>query len=95
MVQKPKISGCNFQMLSINTLTVVSSYFTIRGRDFSKMRLINKKLKMAYERHLLGYVNIERLATEMGPAREESARLCLDKLLKITNITLPLFIPSY
>jgi hypothetical protein len=92
MARKPRILGSSFKKLSINALTVVCSYFTLRGRDFSKMRLINKKIKTAYERHLLGFVNIERLASEMGPAREQAAKESLDTLLKIANVTLPLFL---
>lgn len=82
-------------MLSINALTVVCSYFTLRGKDFSKMRLINKKMKMAYERHLLGYVHVERLALEMGFEREEKAKKCLENLLDAANKALPIAVQEY
>lgn len=79
----------NFNSLSVNALTVVASYFSLRGKDFSKLRLVNKKMKKAYERHVLGFINVERLVTEMGPAREKDALARLDELLKLANELLP------
>lgn len=68
---------------------MVASYFTLRGTDFSKMRLINKKMKKAYERHVLSFVNVENLAIEMGPEREKKAKESLSLLLKLANEVLP------
>lgn len=55
------------------------------------MRLINKKMKKAYERHVLSFSNIENLAIEMGPVREKEAKASLDILLKIANDVMPEF----
>lgn len=74
----------------MNALTVVASFFDLMGRDFSTLRLVNKKMKKAYERHILSYLNIERLATEMGPAREKQAREDVDFLVKMANMLLPI-----
>lgn len=57
-----KASGKSvFNQLSVNALTNVASYFDIRGKDFAKLRLINRKMKKAYERHVLSFIHIERL----------------------------------
>ena len=85
----------DFNKLSINVLTVVASYFNLRGKDFAKLRLINKKMKKAYERHVLSILNLENLLKEMGSARETHAREVLEYLLKITNESLPQHIREY
>ena len=57
----------HFNQLSVNVLSIVCSHFSLKGKDFSTLRLVNKKMKKAYERHFLSFYNITRLATELGP----------------------------
>lgn len=45
------------------------------------MRLINKKIKKAYERNILELALIERLVENMGPVRELEAKKNLDYLI--------------
>jgi len=85
----------DFNKLSVNVLSVVASFFNLRGKDFAKMRLINKKMKKAYERHVLSYIYIENLATEMGPVRELEAKKTVKFLLDAANDALPGFFNSY
>lgn len=85
----------DFNKLSVNVLTVVASYFNLRGKDFAKLRLINKRMKKAYERYVLSYINIENLSKEMGPVREKDAREALEMLLTAANECLPQFHHHY
>lgn len=66
-------------------MTNVASYFDLRGKDFAKMRLINKKMKKAYERHVLGFIHVERLVEDMGPLRAKIGKENLDELLTLAN----------
>ena len=50
-----------------------------------KMRLINKKMKKAYERHVLSFIHVERLVEDMGPARAKTGKQDLDELLNLAN----------
>ena len=63
----------------------MASYFDLRGKDFVKMRLINKKMKKAYERHVLSFIHVERLVEDMGPARAKIGKQNLDELLNLAN----------
>ena len=46
-------------------------------------------MKKAYERHILEFFYVERLAVDMGPDRVKEAKKNLDYLLEIANDSLP------